>query len=248
MIYESITMKSPESTRSFPRKAGRPRTFDRDVALERAMRLFWELGYEATSLQGLTEAMGINPPSLYATFGGKEELFLAAVQRYLALHGDDPDALAMAPTARAAVEELLARSVARMSARDLPRGCLLMLGAVNCKQEAARVKRAMAAYRADGQKALAQRIARGIDDGELPSDCDARGLAAFFAAVIQGLALQARDGATRADLDRIAAVALLSWPSETTELAETAGGERKRTPRSVTGPSARKARPRPTRR
>src|SRR5712692_5869572 len=61
---------------------GRPREFDREAALERAIDVFWRHGYEATSVSDLTAAMGVNPPSLYAAFGDKEKLFLEAVERY----------------------------------------------------------------------------------------------------------------------------------------------------------------------
>lgn len=230
-------MKSPPDSPASSRKRGRPLAFDRELALERAMLLFWDRGYEATSLQSLTEAMGINPPSLYAAFGGKEQLFLAAVERYLALHGDDPDVLVKAPTARAAVDALLARSVLKLSGRDVPHGCLLMLGTVNCRQDAAGLQRRMAAYRAEGQKALARRIAAGIADGELHADCDAAALAAFYATVIQGMSLQARDGATRAELQRVAGAAMLAWPSRPPVRREPSAGE---TPKpSRTAPKAR---------
>ncbi|HUL65821.1 MAG TPA: TetR/AcrR family transcriptional regulator [Burkholderiaceae bacterium] len=198
-----------------PAKArGRPRSFDRDEALERAMELFWRQGYEATSLADLTAAMGINPPSLYAAFGDKEHLFLAAVERYENL-GRGPGAgciLEDEPTARGAIERILRESAIELSKPSQPKGCMLITAATNCSAESAHVQRALADRRAAQKKHLKERIAKGIADGELARGTDAGALADFYATVLTGMSMQSRDGATRKTLLATAEAAMRAWP------------------------------------
>ena len=198
-----------------PAKArGRPRSFDRDEALERAMELFWRQGYEATSLADLTAAMGINPPSLYAAFGDKEHLFLAAVDRYENL-GRGPGAgciLEDEPTARGAIERILRESAIELSKPSQPKGCMLITAATNCSAESAHVQRALADRRAAQKKHLKERIAKGIADGELARGTDAGALADFYATVLTGMSMQSRDGATRKTLLATAEAAMRAWP------------------------------------
>jgi AcrR family transcriptional regulator len=193
---------------------GRPRSFDRDEALERAMELFWRQGYEATSLADLTAAMGINPPSLYAAFGDKEHLFLAAVERYENL-GRGPGAgclLEDAPTARAAIESVLKETAIELSKPSQPKGCMLITAATNCSAESAHVQRALAERRAEQKKHLKDRIARGITDGDLARGTDAGALADFYVTVLTGMSMQSRDGATRKTLLATAEAAMRAWP------------------------------------
>jgi AcrR family transcriptional regulator len=198
-----------------PAKArGRPRSFDRDEALERAMELFWRQGYEATSLADLTAAMGINPPSLYAAFGDKEHLFLAAVERYENL-GRGPGAgciLEDEPTARGAIERILKETAIELSKPSQPKGCMLITAATNCSAESAHVQRALAERRTAQKKHLKERIAKGIAGGELARGADAGALADFYATVLTGMSMQARDGATRKTLLATAEAAMRAWP------------------------------------
>src|SRR3981189_1577334 len=128
---------------------GRPRSFDREQALERAMQVFWKQGYEATSIHDLTRAMGINPPSLYAAFGDKERLFMEAIERYQRERGPAlPCIRDEAPTARAGVEGLLMESAGQMAHGGDARGCMLITAATNCS--AASVQSALAGRR-EGQ-------------------------------------------------------------------------------------------------
>jgi AcrR family transcriptional regulator len=192
---------------------GRPRSFDRDAALERAMLLFWEHGYEATSMAELTSAMGISPPSLYAAFGDKQALFLQAVDRYVARGGGDTESfMSEAKTAREAVAQFLEASALRLSNPQFPRGCMVVLAAVSCSEEAAPVQHKLAACRAAWEKALKQRIERGIFNGDVPAGTSAAALASFYMAVVQGMSLHAKDGATRRRLQEIAETALQAWP------------------------------------
>jgi len=200
-------MESPGKLR------GRPRSFDREAALERAMLLFWEHGYEATSLSELTSVMGISPPSLYAAFGDKQTLFLEAVDRYIARGGaDSPSLMGGAKTAREAMAHFLRASALRLSNPHFPRGCMVVLSAVSCSEEAAPVQHKLAACRAGWEKALEQRISQGIREGDVPAGTSAAALASFYMAVVQGMSLHAKDGATRKRLQEIAETALQAWP------------------------------------
>ncbi|ARQ67889.1 TetR/AcrR family transcriptional regulator [Streptomyces marincola] len=191
---------------------GRPRGFDRAVALERAMRVFWERGYEAVSMTDLTSAMGINSPSLYAAFGSKEQLFREAVALYGATEGEPvARALAEGPTARAAVAGVLRVNAAAYSAPDRPSGCMIVLAATNCSRGHASVQEYLAGWRRDGADDLARRVARGIREGDVPPDADPDAVAAFYTAVVQGMSVQARDGASHAVLTRIAEGAMAAW-------------------------------------
>src|SRR5829696_1060940 len=145
---------------------GRPRAFDADKALDRAVKVFWSKGYEGASLPELTRAMGINRPSLYAAFGNKEALFRKALDRYASgPAGYVRDALAE-PTARAVAEKLLYRGVDLVTGPRSPRGCLLVQGALACGREAEGVRKEAASRRAAGEALLRQRFERAAAEGD----------------------------------------------------------------------------------
>ena len=192
---------------------GRPRAFDRDQALEAALMEFWRHGYEATSIATLTKAMGINPPSLYAAFGDKRKLFTAAVERYAETHGDYGARALEQPTARGVVETMLRLAATGYAAADHPPGCLVIDGATNTSDASQDVAEELRGYREGTKQAIADRITADVDAGVLPPKTDAAALATFYAAVIQGMSTQARDGAGEADLQRVADVALAAWPA-----------------------------------
>ena len=192
---------------------GRPRSFDREKALERAMQVFWKQGYEATSIHDLTRAMGINPPSLYAAFGDKERLFMEAVERYQRECGPAVSCiLDEAPSARGAMERLLMESAGQMAHSGDPRGCMLITSATNCS--AASVQAALAGRRDEQKAALKARIDRGLREGELPRGTDTGALADFYTTVLQGMAISARDGAARKSLLAAAEAAMRAWPQK----------------------------------
>jgi AcrR family transcriptional regulator len=189
---------------------GRPRSFDRDVALRRAVVLFWEQGYEGTSIADLTAAMGIAAPSLYAAFGSKEKLFREAVASYAA---DSPTrrALAREPTAYAAVAAMLHDNADDYTDPATPLGCMLVLGAPVGTPEHSGVRELLAEERRDDVAALQARLDRGIAEGDLTPGTDTGALARFYSTVLDGMSIKARDGASNAELHAVADAALAAW-------------------------------------
>jgi len=190
---------------------GRPRGFDRDTALRAAMLVFWQRGYEGASLGVLTEAMGINKPSLYAAFGDKEALFREAIALYEREENATAWAMREQPTARAAVESMLRDNADAYCNADTPRGCLVVLSAVSCAPEHESVRKQLAGSQRMVFEALRRRLKRALSEGELPADTDIPSLAAYCETVLQGLSLQAHAGATRARLQRIIDYAMAAW-------------------------------------
>ncbi len=204
-----------EAPKAAPKPRGRPLSFDRDTALEQAMHVFWERGYEAASIADLTSAMGITPPSLYTAFGDKEKLFLEAIERYALGPGSaGPRALAEEPTARGAIERWLLESADELTRPCHPKGCMVVMAATNCSVAAERVQTALTKRRAAAIAAIKMRIQNGIDDGELPPETDAKALSNFYSAVYQGMSMQAKDGATRANLIATVETAMQAWPAK----------------------------------
>lgn len=191
---------------------GRPRGFDREAALTQAMCVFWTRGYEGASLSDLREAMGINAPSLYAAFGNKEQLFAEAVALYQQTEGANTTGpLREEPTTRAAVERMLRNNADAYTRPDAPAGCMIVLAAVNTSTANDHVRTLLAEARAQSHTMVEERIRRGISDGDVPAGTDAAGLAAYVSAVLQGLSIQARDGASAEQLHRIVDATMSSW-------------------------------------
>jgi AcrR family transcriptional regulator len=190
---------------------GRPREFDIDEALDKAMKVFWKQGYEGTSLTDLTEAMGINRPSLYAAFGNKEALFSKAIDRYLVCGNSDNLALRL-PTAREVVSEKLRSSAEFLADTSHPAGCMTVVTALACSPESKRVHDTLADKRLADEIRLRMRLERALIEGDLPENASPVALARYVSTVIEGMSVQARDGATREDLLEIAAMAMRAWP------------------------------------
>lgn len=209
-----MTGKIPASTDRKPEASarGRPLGFDREAALVRALHLFWERGFEGTSMSALTAAMGISASSLYATFGSKQELFREVVSYY-----NDPRrsptarALADQPTARDAVEAMLRHNVREYTDSDTPAGCLLVLGATGYPPASAAIRDLLRELRDRDQRDLRARLDRAVSDGELPASVDTAGLAAYVTTVLHGLSVQACDGTSSETLDAVVDAAMLTY-------------------------------------
>jgi AcrR family transcriptional regulator len=191
---------------------GRPRTFDPDIALRKALDLFWERGYEGTSLSDLAEAMGIASASIYACFGSKEDLFRKVMMLYGATSGEPPRrALREQPTARAAVHAMLGATADEITRPDTPHGCMLILAAPTGAVENHSVREFLADRRRDQFITIRNRLARGAGDGDLTASADLDAIARYYTTVVQGLSVQARDGASRADLEAVITCAMAAW-------------------------------------
>ena len=194
------------------KRVGRPRGFNEDKALDRAMHVFWRKGYEGASLNDLTAAMGIQPASLYKAFGNKRALFEKALARYLAgpvafLH----DAL-NEPTALSVAKRLLRREAEFLTERRSRIGCMTIQAALVGGVEGEPIRKKLIALRVKGQDALRQRFERAKSEGDLPSDADTADLARFVTAIYQGMTVQAINGASREELLRLSDTALRAWP------------------------------------
>lgn len=191
---------------------GRPRNFDMDAALDRALDVFWRKGYEGASIGDLTEAMGINPPSLYAAFGNKEELFRKALDRYTSVHGQCLREMLAKPRARDAIETLLLKTAESLTEKANPHGCLLVQGIAGAGDHGQCIRDALAEKRAANERLIRERLKRAKAEGELPQSADPGALARFVATVTHGMAVQAAGGATRRELTAVAETAMAAWP------------------------------------
>ena len=187
---------------------GRPRGFDEHEALDRAVHVFWEHGYEGASMSELTSAMGINKPSLYAVFGSKEELFRRALARYLDTYGAYAAATLEQPTAYAVIESYLHATVDAATSGGHPPGCLSIQGGLSCAPANGGISEFLADYRAAGESALADRLARAAKEGDLAPGTDTAALARFVVTLGQGLAVHSAAGARREDLHASVDIAL----------------------------------------
>jgi AcrR family transcriptional regulator len=209
VIYLPVSMKQKAGAANI----GRPRAFDVDLALDRALHVFWRKGFEGTSLSDLTRAMRINRPSLYAAFGNKETLFRKTLDRYSQGPIAFWDDALRAPTARAVVERLLRGTIDLLTDPRTPRGCLMVQSALACGDAADAVRKEVASRRADGEAALRLRFQRAKQERDLPSNADPADLARYITTVVHGMAVQGAGSATRPQLLRVMKTALQAWPT-----------------------------------
>src|SRR5712664_2448772 len=210
-----ITRSSTPKTSKEPKRGrGRPAAFDRRTALREAMKLFWERGYEGTSFDDLIAAMRISASSFYNSFGSKEQIYREATDAYLEVSecwfmgilNDEK------LNTRNAFSRLFEAMAAELTRADLPAGCMISLAGTHVPPGLAAVREMMVQHRAVSEEAFAARIRKGVAAGDVPADTDVEILAAYFSAIARGLAVQARDGASRERLMEIAEVAMRVWP------------------------------------
>jgi AcrR family transcriptional regulator len=183
---------------------GRPRQFDKPEAIRKALNLFWERGYEGVSTTELTHAMGIRSPSLYLAFGDKAGVFRAAIELYAAEWDRLAERIATAPSFSAVLEVLSSNAISRFPKRNHPGGCLFLAAQLGVRPEHQSLEAIVVGYRKGFLDLLVCRASEAVANGELASDVDPPSLASFVMAVLQGMATQARDGATSSDLESIA--------------------------------------------
>ncbi|MBB5909936.1 TetR/AcrR family transcriptional regulator [Actinoalloteichus hymeniacidonis] len=191
---------------------GRPRAFDAEAALEKAVGVFVEHGYEGASLTALTEGMGISRKSMYAAFGNKEELYRKALQRYTEGRGSYICEALEAPTAHEVATLFLTGAVEANTQPGCPSGCLGVQGALAVGETGQAAREASSEWRTRGQEHLRKRFQRAVDDGDLPSEADPTLIARYLVTISNGMAVQATGGASREDLQRVADAALRNWP------------------------------------
>jgi AcrR family transcriptional regulator len=203
---------------------GRPRNFDREAALQRAMELFWTKGYESASMADLTAAMGIASPSLYAAFGSKEELFREAVQHYSATEGLEIwGGATQAGTTYEAIQRYLMTTARVFTRSDKPPGCLIVLSGLHPGEHSDTVRRELIRMRTQNVEGLKLRLQQGVAAGEIAAAADLDAIARYYVTVQQGMSIQARDGASQPELEAVARAALAAWPTLTgMPVAETA--------------------------
>lgn len=192
---------------------GRPRQFDKEKALDTALKLFWTHGYEGTSIAFLAEQIGVKVPSLYAAFGNKEALFMAAIERYSELNGKMYHESFQKKTAREVVQAILDGEVELVTRRNSPDGCLMIQGALVTSPESEKLRTMMAGMRRMAEKWVEKRFIQAQQDGDLSKGADPAALACYIMALNSGIAVQAKSGATKKELQEVVKVAMQNWPT-----------------------------------
>jgi len=190
---------------SSPRPRGRPRKFDRDEVLDRAITTFWAKGYSGASLDDLTDGMGINRPSLYATFRSKHDLFVEVIDRYAGTLGCQPtNALLNEPDIRQAVVAFFETSIRCVTSKDQPRGCLIASVATEQAEKDDQVRDKLSGMFAETDKVIADRFLVARDQGQIPAGSDPNALARMVISITHGFATRARVGANPEELSLLA--------------------------------------------
>jgi AcrR family transcriptional regulator len=198
-------------TQQTVKRRGRPPAFNRDDVLEKAMQIFWEHGYEGTSMAELMEAMNMNKPSIYAAFGNKEELFSKALQKYLSGPSAFVKDAVFEPTARQVVKVLLTKAVELLTTQNTPRGCMIVQGALSCGPESKQIQQELISYRSNFEESLKERFELAKASSDLPKDANTATLAKYVAIIHQGISVQATSGATKDDLMAVIDVVMKNW-------------------------------------
>lgn len=191
---------------------GRPRVFDMDEALDKALEIFWKRGYEGASIAELTETLGINKPSLYAAFGNKEELFNKTLSRYVAGPVAFIQEAINQPSAYEVAQSFLTKAVEFFTNTKHPKGCLIVQAALSVSADSLLVQDLLTKYRYSYEQQLAKRFEKAKEEGDLPTDANAETLAKFLSTLHQGMSVQVTSGASKEELMQVVEFALKSWP------------------------------------
>jgi AcrR family transcriptional regulator len=211
--FNRISMSEPTQTKSLKRGRGRPRLFDRTAAIQQAMVLFWDRGYEGTTFDDLIGAMKLSPSSFYHEFGSKERLYREALDYYLKLSTSSLRGFSSHRDTRAAFEALIEEAAAFFTNDASPAGCMISLAGTHLPPQLRSVADYTKSMRKLFEQTLARRLRKGVSDGDLPPGTNVKELAAYFETVFRGLAVHARDGASHKQLLAICRVAMRAWPS-----------------------------------
>jgi AcrR family transcriptional regulator len=193
---------------------GRPREFDAEKALDKALDVFWRNGYEGASISELTHAMGISPPSLYAAFGNKEKLFRSALDRYAEVRKQLWQELMKEPTARAMMARLFERVIDFYAEEGNPNCCMLVKGTMSSGDCGELLAQHLSAKRAESETMIVERFRQAKANNELPDDIDPEDLARYYMTVLEGMSVRAAGGADRKELRNIADLAMRGWPGK----------------------------------
>ncbi|MEQ1488499.1 MAG: TetR/AcrR family transcriptional regulator [Methylotenera sp.] len=196
------------------KQRGRPLAFNQDEALDKALNVFWLRGYEGATMAELTEALGINKPSIYAAFGNKEELFRKALAKYLAGPAAFVGESLNETTARQVATHFLTRAAEFLTHHNNPRGCMVVQGALSCGAGSAAIQQVLIAHRKSYENALVQRFELAKAQGDLPADVNCASLAKYLTTIHQGLSVQATSGATCDELKSVIQIAMQNWPTK----------------------------------
>jgi len=208
---------SNDQNASVKKGRGRPKHFDRDDALDKALELFWRHGYESTSLTDLVEATGAKAPTLYGEFGNKEGIFRAAAERYISKFADRGNALLSNPecSAAEATEDFLRDTAALFTDKNLPSGCFLICTSAALSSASEDVCQMLRDRHRVQEKMLADFLRSRQIKGEISGKADTAALAKYLTCLMQGMSVQARDGATHEELDLIVTTMMSVWPELT---------------------------------
>ncbi|WP_183710423.1 MULTISPECIES: TetR/AcrR family transcriptional regulator [unclassified Rhizobium] len=197
----TIVKNIEEKKNSSPRKRGRPPAFDRETILAAARDTFWQHGYDGSSIADLTAAMGITPQSLYAAFGSKAELYRETLDQYRRMPRPEPgNPFQDKIDTVTAFERFLTNSAKIFTAPEHPKGCMISTAVLNCAEENEPIAHHVASMRLQTLDIFTARIERGIAEGDIRPEANPRSLARFLGAIVQGMSVQARDGATTDEL------------------------------------------------
>lgn len=202
-----------ETNRKLTKPRGRPLAFDQDLALEKALLVFWSRGYEGASMAELVTALGINKPSIYASFGNKEALFKKALEKYISGTAGFITKALNEPSAKQVAEKFLIGAVEFLSDKSHPSGCMIVQGALTCGQGAEMVQKELTALRLKLAESFKQRFDLAIKQGDLPPNTESSDLAKYLTTLHQGLSVQATSGASKSELLAVVKLALNNWPT-----------------------------------